>query len=76
LADKEEVKRKLLYLSLDGDAHIWFRSMNEEYRLDWENMKKAFYLKYYAPIEGYSDRATFITSGFTREKVSLKLGGG
>jgi hypothetical protein len=50
--------------------------MNEEYRLDWENMKKAFYLKYYPPIEAYSDRATFITSGLTRKKVSLKLGGG
>jgi hypothetical protein len=58
LADiiEEEVKRKLLYLSLDGDAHIWFRSMNEEYHLDWENMKKAFYLKYYPPIEAYVDR--------------------
>jgi hypothetical protein len=40
LADipKEEVKRKFLYLSLDGEAHIWFQSMNEEYHLDWENM--------------------------------------
>jgi hypothetical protein len=58
LADisEEEVKRKLLYLSLDGDARIWFRSMNEEYNFDRENMKKDFYLKYYPSIEAYSDR--------------------
>jgi hypothetical protein len=30
--------------------------MNEEYCLDCENMKKAFYLRYYPPIEAYSDR--------------------
>jgi hypothetical protein len=53
---EDEVKMKVLYLSLDGDARVWFRSMNEEYRLDWENMKKASYLKYYPPIEAYSDR--------------------
>jgi hypothetical protein len=31
---KDEVKRKLLYLSLDGDARVWLRSINEEYCLD------------------------------------------
>jgi hypothetical protein len=30
--------------------------MNEKYRLDWEDIKKAFYLKYYPPIEAYSGR--------------------
>jgi hypothetical protein len=29
--------------------------MNDEYRLDWKNMRKAFYLKYYPPIEAYGD---------------------
>jgi hypothetical protein len=41
------VKRKLLYLSLSGNARIWFRSMDDKYRLDWEYLRKAFYLKYY-----------------------------
>jgi hypothetical protein len=50
------VKRKLLYLSLDGDARVWMCSINEEYLLEWEDMKKAFYLKYYPPIEAYCDR--------------------
>jgi hypothetical protein len=31
-------------------------SINEETDLDWENMMKAFYLKYYPPIEAYRDR--------------------
>jgi hypothetical protein len=53
---EDEVKRKLLYLSLDGDAQVWMRSINEEYLLVWEDMKKAFYLKYYPPIEDYHDR--------------------
>jgi hypothetical protein len=30
--------------------------INEETILDWEDMKKAFYLKYYPPIEAYRDR--------------------
>jgi hypothetical protein len=32
------------------------RSINEEYLSDWEDMKKAFYLKYYPPIEAYHGR--------------------
>jgi hypothetical protein len=53
---EDEMKRKLLYLSLDGDARVWMRSINEEYLLDWEDMKKAFYLKCYPQIEAYRDR--------------------
>jgi hypothetical protein len=53
---EDEVKRKLLYLSLDGDARVWMCSINEEYLPDWEDIKKAFYLKYYPPIEVYRDR--------------------
>jgi hypothetical protein len=51
----DEVKRKLLYLSLFGDAHICFRPLNDKCRLDWEYLRKAFYLKYYTPIESYDD---------------------
>ena len=53
---EEEVKRKLLYLSLKDGARDWFRSMDLKYRLDWEYMKKAFYLKYYSPLKAYGDR--------------------
>jgi hypothetical protein len=53
---EDEVKRKLLYLSLDDEARVWIHSINEENILDWEHMKKAFYLIYYPPIEAYRDR--------------------
>ena len=50
------MKRKLLYQSLSGDARIWFRSLDVKCRLDWECLRKAFYLKYYTPKEAYDDR--------------------
>jgi hypothetical protein len=53
---EDEAKGKLLYLSPDDEARAWMRSINEENILDWEDMKKAFYLKYYPPIEAYRDR--------------------
>jgi hypothetical protein len=52
---EDEAKRKLLYVSLDDEARAWMRSINEETILDWEDMKKAFYLQYYPPIEAYRD---------------------
>ena len=30
----DDVNRKLLYLSLSGDARIWFRSLNDKCHLD------------------------------------------
>jgi hypothetical protein len=41
---ENEAKKKLLYLSLDNEARAWMRSINEETILNWEDMKKAFYL--------------------------------
>jgi hypothetical protein len=52
----DEVKRKLLYLSLSGDARIWFKCLNDKCRLDWECLRKFFYLTYYTPKEAYDDR--------------------
>jgi hypothetical protein len=52
----DEMKRKLLYLSISGNARIWFRSLDDKYRLDLECPRKAFYLKYYTPKEAYDDR--------------------
>ena len=53
---RDEVKMKLLYLSLSGNARIWFRSLDDKYRLDCEYLRKAFYVKYYTPKEAYDDR--------------------
>jgi hypothetical protein len=54
---QEEVKRKLLYLSLSGDARQWFRSLEKADRLNWDYLKKAFYIKYYSPLKAYKDRS-------------------
>jgi hypothetical protein len=51
-----EAKKKLLYLSLDDEPRAWIHPINEETDLDWEYMIKAFYLKYYPPIEVYCDQ--------------------
>ena len=53
---QDDVKVKLLYLSFYGNARIWFKSLEEEYKNNWENLKKAFFLKYYTPKEIYEDR--------------------
>ena len=31
---EDQVKRKLLYLSLSGNGHIWFRSLDEEVTIE------------------------------------------
>jgi hypothetical protein len=53
---ENEVRRKLLYMSLMGNAREWYRSLDDKYKLDWYTLKKAFYLKFYTPKEAYEDR--------------------
>ena len=45
----DQVKRKLLYLSLSGNARIWFRSLDEEVTIEWSILRKVFFLKYFTP---------------------------
>jgi hypothetical protein len=45
-------------------------SINEETILDWEDMKKAFYLQYYSPIEAYRDGG-FIYNFWPHPKESI-----
>ena len=49
------VKIKLLYLSFCGNARVWFKSLDEEDKSDWEVLGKVFYLKYYTPKAMYED---------------------
>jgi hypothetical protein len=53
---QDEVKSKLFYLSLAGAARDWFLSLQHTDRINWEFVKKAFYLKYYTPLKAYGDR--------------------
>ena len=47
---------KFLYLYFSGNACIWFKSLDEEDKSDWEILRKVFYLKYYSPKAMYEDR--------------------
>ena len=50
------VKIRMLYMSLSGNARIWYQSLDEEDKNDWEVLRKVFYLKYYTPRAMYEDR--------------------
>src|SRR3954451_25005622 len=50
------VKIIMLFMSLSGNARIWYHSLAEEHKEDWEALRKAFYLKYYTPTAMYEDR--------------------
>ena len=64
------VKIKMLYLSLSGNARIWYQSLDEENKNDWEVLRKAFYLKYYTPRAMYEDRC-FIYNFLPRKGESI-----
>ena len=46
----DQVKRKLLYLSLSGNARIWFKSLDEEVTIEWSSLRNVF-LEYFTPKE-------------------------
>ena len=52
----DQVKRKLLYLSLSGNDRIWFKSLDEEVTIEWSILRKVFFLKYFTPREAYENR--------------------
>ena len=47
---EDQVKRKLLYLSLSGNARDWYMSLDEEVKTDWSILREVF-LKYFTPKE-------------------------
>ena len=53
---EDYVKRKLLFMSLSGNARIWFRSLDEEATTEWSVLRKIFFLKYFTPREAYENR--------------------
>ena len=53
---EDQVKRKLLYLSLSGNARNWYWSLDEEVTIEWSILRKVFFLKYFTPKEAYENR--------------------
>ena len=73
---EDQVKRKLLYLSLSGNARDWYRSLDEEVQNEWSILRKVFFLKYLHLKKLMITAAIYSISGHIWERVLLKLGGG
>jgi len=43
-------------LSLSGNARDWYRSLDEEVAIEWNILRKVFFLKYFTPKEAYENR--------------------
>ena len=54
---QDDVKKKLFYVSLKGEARNWYHSLKHINKLEWEYLKKEFYPRYYSPIKAYGDRS-------------------
>ena len=63
---EDQVKRKLLYLSLSGNARDWYMSLDEEVKTDWSILMEVF-LKYFTPQE-----STNILQEEDDENISLE----
>ena len=57
---EHQVKRKLLYLSLSGNARIWLRYLDEKVTIEWSVFKKVLFLKYFTPKEAYGNHCYII----------------
>jgi hypothetical protein len=53
---EDEVKRKLLYLSLSGNAREWYKTLDKEVAVEWGSLLKVFFLKIFTPKEAYENR--------------------
>jgi hypothetical protein len=52
----DQVKRKLLSLSLKGRAVEWYKTLKNGRSIGWEEILPLFYSKFYPPSEIYKDR--------------------
>jgi hypothetical protein len=53
---EEEERRKLLYLSLSGNAREWYKTLDKEVTAKWGSFMKVFFLKFFTPKEAYENR--------------------
>jgi hypothetical protein len=52
---KDEVRRKLLYLSLFGNAREWYKTLDKEVTAKSGSLMKVFFLKNFTPKEAYEN---------------------
>jgi hypothetical protein len=44
---EDEVERKLLYLSLSGNACEWYKTLDKEVTAEWGSLLKVFFLNFF-----------------------------
>src|SRR3954468_18995830 len=70
----EQVKNKLLSISLKGRAEEWYKLLENGQSMEWEEMASLFYSKFYPPIEIHKDRNLIYNFCLMMERVQIKLG--
>ena len=70
------VKKKVLPLSLKGDASTWYRLCDDMGSWNYKRLKLEFHKKFYPMHLFHRDRNYIYNFGLANEKASLKLGGG
>ena len=74
---EDVVKKKFFPLSLKGDALTWYRLCDDMGSWDYKRLKLEFHQKFYPMHLVHRDpNYIYIIFGLTKEKASLKLGGG
>ena len=70
------IKKKVFPLSLKGGALTWFRHCDDMGSWNYNRLKLEFHQKFYPTHLVHHDRNYIYNFGLTKEKASLKLGGG
>ena len=74
---EDVIKKKVLPLSLKGDALTWYSLCDDMGSWDYKRLKLEFHQKFYPMHLVHRDRNyIYIIFGLVKEKASLKLGGG
>jgi hypothetical protein len=53
---EDEVRKKLLYLSLSGNARECYKTLDKEVTAKWSSLMKVFFLKFSTPKKAYENR--------------------
>jgi hypothetical protein len=73
----DEVRRKLLYLSLSGTAREWYKTLDDEVTIEWSSMRRVFFIKFFTPKEAYENRCyIFNFWPHIGESITQAWGGG
>ena len=73
---EDVIKKKVFPLSLKGDALTWYRLCDDKGSWNYKRLKLEFHQKFYPMHLVHLIEIIYIIFGLTKEKASLKLGGG